>query len=431
MEDSFQPIRIIDIELSRPLGVLLAFDASSGKNYQRAYLLVRLCGYPMGFVEVSLKQTLSGAEYAGVIWQELSDPVNRFLLRNGLAPVDALAAGGLSLPGNLPVLEERKQVLAAAPRVCVILCTRDRTETLARSIKHLLAMNYPNFEVLVVDNAPKTNQTEEYIRETYAACPQVRYVRENRPGLSWARNCGLHNTQAEIVAYIDDDEIADPDWLAELVVGFKAAGQVACVTGAIIPAEIETQPQYWFEQYGGHSKGRGFERFIFNTRTDRTQSALFPNPPFGAGGNMAFDAAILRSLGGFDTALGAGTLARGGEDTAAFFHVLRKGYHLVFSPAALVRHFHYRDYNSLKKQFYGYGVGLTAFYTHCILKDPSCIFELVRQVPKGIAFITRRKKNSVTQDEALPEDLIQTKLRGLLNGPFDYLKSLQVAKHIE
>jgi glycosyltransferase involved in cell wall biosynthesis len=431
MENPFQPIRIIDIELSRPLGVISAWDESSGKSYRRAYLFARLCGYPLGFVETGLEDTLSGEEYAGLIWQELSGPANRFLQRNGLAPVDALTAAGLSLPGALPVLEERKKILAAAPRVCVILCTRDRTATLARSIKYLLAMDYPNFEVLVVDNAPGTAQTADYIRETYAGCPQVRYVCENRPGLSWARNCGLQNTQAEIVAYIDDDEIADPNWLAELVVGFKAAAQVACVTGAIIPAEIETQPQYWFEQYGGHSKGRGFDRFIFNTRMDRTQSALFPNPPFGAGGNMAFDAAILRRLGGFDTALGAGTLARGGEDTAAFFHVLRKGYQLVFSPAALVRHFHYRDYNSLKKQFYGYGVGLTAFYTHCILKDPGCIFELVRQVPKAVAFIARRKKSPVVQEEALPEELIRTKMNGLLRGPFDYLKSLQVAKRIE
>jgi len=92
--------------------------------------------------------------------------------------------------------------------VCVILCTRDRTETLARSIK-ISCNELPDFEVLIVDNAPGTNQTAEYIQETYAGCRRcVMCAKIDQVVL--ARNCGLQNTQAEIVAYIDDDEIADP-----------------------------------------------------------------------------------------------------------------------------------------------------------------------------------------------------------------------------
>ena len=69
---------------------------------------------------------------------------------------------------------------------------------------------------------------------------------------------------------------------------------------------------------GGHSKGRGFTPAVFSPDTARIQSPLYPLPPFGTGANMAFRPRVIERIGGFDTALGAGTPAMGSEDTLAF-----------------------------------------------------------------------------------------------------------------
>ena len=72
---------------------------------------------------------------------------------------------------------------------------------------------------------------------------------------------------------------------------------------------------------------------------------------------MSFDRDALRDIGGFDAVIGTGTVARGGDDLAAFFGVIAAGHRLVYQPTALVWHRHRRDLESLANQAYGYGVG--------------------------------------------------------------------------
>ena len=102
--------------------------------------------------------------------------------------------------------------------------------------------------------------------------------------------------------------------------GFFSASNVGCVTGITFAAEIETQAQDWFEQFGGHSKGRGFDGGSFNV--SNIKNIINPVPIYGAGVNMAFETRAIRKIGGFDTALGAGTPARAAEDIFAFLLIL-------------------------------------------------------------------------------------------------------------
>ena len=60
----------------------------------------------------------------------------------------------------------------------------------------------------------------------------------------------------------------------------------------------------------------------------------------------------------------------GGDDLAAFYDVITAGHRLVYEPAAIVLHRHYRDYAGLRRQTYGYGAGLGAHLTRCLLRDP-------------------------------------------------------------
>ncbi len=421
----FEPVQMDEVELSQALPPLIVRVDSYGQLYRKAHSLVRLHDVPIGVVELRLDGgDLSPAAYAEQIWHKLHNEINAHLIRDGFPALDRISAAGIAHQEEAACRRSRQDLLAPAPSISVIICTRDRTTQLATCLQHLTALQYPNYELLVVDNAPKTNDTAELIKHEYGHLANVRYVREDRPGLSRARNCGLQHAQGEIVAYIDDDERADPHWLTELVGGFSLIDNIACVTGMILPAEIETKAQEWFEQFGGHSKGRSFESVIFNTTTHAVQDPLFPAPPFGAGGNMAFRAATLRALGGFDPLLGAGSAARAAEETALFYDLLMAGYSLVFRPTAIVRHTHYREYTQLKQQLYGYGTGMTAFYTRCLLRDPRRIIDFVRLVPRGLTYyLSPHSARQARMRSDYPTELTRQQFKGMLYGPFAYLRS--------
>ena len=140
------------------------------------------------------------------------------------------------------------------------------------------------------------------------------------PDVPAARRRATRGSEArgEIAAFIDDDTIVDRNWLAELALAFDLGPRVGCVTQLILPLELDTPAQRWFEEYGGASKG--FERRIFDLQAHRPDDPLFPfnAGSFGSGGSMAFDRSVLQSLGGFDPALGNGTPALGGVDIEGF-----------------------------------------------------------------------------------------------------------------
>ncbi len=155
--------------------------------------------------------------------------------------------------------------------------------------------------------------------------------------------------------------------LARALVEHPEAG---AVSGIILPGEIESSAQLWFEEGGGHHKGRGFEPQIFSPATRRRQSPLYPRPQFGVGGNMAFRRDAIEAIGRFDTALGAGTATKGAEDTAAFSEYLYAGGTLVYHPSAVVWHTHRSRMDDLRELRRGYGRGITAFYLS-FLTSPS------------------------------------------------------------
>lgn len=423
---AFQPTKLLDQELSQPLQPIAAFDADHQQRYTRARVLVRLHTLPLGQIDVALPEAgLSADELALAIWDDLHAVINRHLAADELPPVTGLTQDGLPAPPHPACLQEREEALTATPPfISVIVSTRDRAEQLARNLPRLIDLAYEQFEIIIVDNAPRTSATRDFYDAHYADNDRVRYVLESRPGLSWARNAGYTRARGKIVAFIDDDEIPDTYWLREIAYGFTLHPDAACVTGAILPAEIETRPQDWFEQFGGHSKGRGFDSVLFNNSTHRRQHPLFPVPPLGAGGNMAFTTAVLDELKGFDTAMGAGTRARGAEDTAAFSDVILRGHTLVFQPSAFVRHFHYRDISGLENQLYGYGVGVTAFFMRSIIKNPLNLVRLIGLVPQAYRYFTSADSlRTATMSDDYPPHLNRRQRQGMLHGPLAYLRA--------
>jgi glycosyltransferase involved in cell wall biosynthesis len=428
----FAPVRIVEIELEHPLPPVstLALDEKTGQRYKRALCLIRLHSQPLGVMELQLDESgLSVEEYAQHIWRMLSAMICGHLREDGLPPVARLDAAGLPCPDTPRCIVEREQLLAHAPFVSVIVSTHDRPEQIQSCLRALLSLHYPRYEVIIVDNAPSTTATADFIQQAYHDVPQIRYMREDRPGLSWARNCGVMAARGEILAFTDDDVIVDPYWLIGLVKGFSLADDVACVSGLLLPLELETPEQIWLDEfYGGCWSDRSnkwFTRNIYDMRENRPKSPIYPYTPgqFGAGANTAFTAAFLRRVGGFDPALGAGSKV-GGEDNAAFLQVITQGYKLVYEPIALVYHQHRRDYTSLRKQIYHNATGTAAYPTKIILDNPRLLFDFVSKLPYGLfRFLRARLSKNNGKSAHYPQELAKLELKGMLHGLFVYIWS--------
>jgi hypothetical protein len=197
----------------------------------------------------------------------------------------------------------------------------------------------------------------------------------------------------------------------------------------ILPAELETQPQEWIEEFGGFAKGLAPR--IFDLDGHRPRHPLYPYTAgmFGSGASMAFKTAVLREMGGFDPALGAGSKGVGGDDLAAFFDVIASGHQLVYQPSAILHHWHRRDYPGLVRQAWGYGVGLTAFLTKTLMDRPSRLFELIVRLPHGVLYLfsPESPKNRRKRDD-YPEELTRAERKGMLYGPLAYLRSRRQAR---
>nr|BFE71390.1 hypothetical protein GCM10020092_046910 [Actinoplanes digitatis] len=295
------PATVLDLDLSEPLPVVAGVGADHRRVLQ-AWVLVRLFTEPIGTVLIDVPtRGLRPAELAAAIQAELGTALAPRLAGLGLAtlPIDGIT------PATEPAfLARRREVLAEAPPITVVICTRERPGALARCLDSLLAQAYPDFRVLVVDNAPVTGATAEVVRAA-ARRGNVDYLVEPRGGLSFARNAAVAAAPGEILAWIDDDEYADVNWLAEVARALADHPEADVVSGVIVPAELETQAQLWFEQFGGHSKGRGFKPDVFSPATAHIQSPLYPLPPFGTGANMTFRPGVIERIGGWDTALGS------------------------------------------------------------------------------------------------------------------------------
>ncbi|MGH2344227.1 MAG: glycosyltransferase, partial [Chloroflexota bacterium] len=305
---NFKPLRILEVELGRPLSAVPSHDSETGRTYTRALALVRLHGRPLGTVELRLDaDEVSGEDQARAIWRSLHEEICAHLGKDGLSEPVGLGADGLQTAAAPKCIQERDAVLADAPFASIVVATHDRAADLAVSLRSLLALDYPNFEIIVVDNAPSSSATADFMRATYGDAAMIRYVREDRPGLGRAHNRGLEDVRGEIVAFTDDDVVVDRHWLTELVKGFSVAANVGCVTGMIFPRELQTQAQLWIEQHGGF--GKGYARRIFDLDENHPKSRLYPYAAgaFGSGANMAFRTPALRAMGGFDPALGAGS----------------------------------------------------------------------------------------------------------------------------
>ncbi|MHB1504211.1 MAG: glycosyltransferase family 2 protein [Acidimicrobiales bacterium] len=341
------------------------------------------------------------------------------------------------------------------PRATVVVPSMfERHEQLERCVESLARLDYPDYEVLVVDNrrdpvGPPPGWVGRY--------PQVRVLHQPVPGISAARNLGVTEANGRIVAFTDDDVVVDAHWLGALVARLLADEAVACVTGLVLPGELETVAQRWFEEYfGGFNRGAKAKlyspvcptarRFTSPSGVHQVMCAAGSGNEVqelslyeaaarcGAGANMAFRVDALERVGGFDTALGTGTPARGGEDLAMFAAILGNGDEIVYEPAAVVHHYHRRNYDELVRQVRSSGLGLTAMLTALVREDPRHLLVMARRLPSALLAVVKRGASQADWPDACgmhptyPPELRRQELIGMFEGPGAYLMSCQLAK---
>ncbi len=140
---------------------------------------------------------------------------------------------------------------------------------------------------------------------------------------------------------------------------------------------------------------------------------------------MAFRSTALREVGGFELALGPGTITRNGEELATFARLVWRGDAIGFEPAALVRHSHRREHVELRRQVENYGCGNVAALTALVVEDPRHLGRMLAALPgvgRAVLQGARRKRDS-GPPAAVTRELALCELRGMARGPLAYARS--------
>ena len=319
-------IGILDIAPIRPVGDdITCGTPASADGYRRARVLIRDGHRPLHFVSAPIED--------GLVRLPLPD-----------TPTDSAETDTDGVP---------------LPSISVVLCTRERPDQLRGALESLCRIDYPDYEVIVVDNAPSTDATERVVAEFDDS--RVRRVLAPVAGLSSARNVGVRAAGHDIVAFTDDDVVADVGWLRGLARGFARSTDVACVSGLVPSGELRTLPQAYFDwrvSWADNTDAR-----VYRLSDPPPDVPLFPFQVgvYGTGANFAVRRDAVAELGFFDERLGAGTATRGGEDLDIFFRMLVAGHALAVEPSSIIWHRHRSDNDALMSQARGYGVGLGAW----------------------------------------------------------------------
>jgi O-antigen biosynthesis protein len=214
------------------------------------------------------------------------------------------------------------------PRASVVVCAYQAQDTIEECLWSLTELDYPNYEILVVDDG-STDATAPIARRF-----PVRLLSRERLGLSRARNVGLEHAEGEIVAYIDADARADPDWLTYLVLALEA--QETAGVGGPNPAPPDDPP---VAQCVARAPGGPIHVLLDDERAEHVP-----------GCNMAFWRERLLEIGGFDP-----TYRAAGDDVDVCWKLLDRGYDIRFHPSALVWHRRRDSVKAFWRQQLGYG----------------------------------------------------------------------------
>ncbi|HEX4696679.1 MAG TPA: glycosyltransferase [Candidatus Udaeobacter sp.] len=236
--------------------------------------------------------------------------------------------------------------LPRTPFVSVIVCSYNGARTLAACLESLGKLNYPAYEVILVDDG-STDDTA-YVAAQF---PSVRYIHQANHGLSHARNTGAAAAKGDVFAYTDSDCMVDADWLYYLI-GALVSGDYAGVGGP----NITPPAQNWIQACVAAAPGGPSHVLLTDTIAEHIP-----------GCNMAFYRWAFDGVGGFDP-----EYRKAGDDVDFCWRIQQAGWVIGFSPTAIVWHYRRFTLRAFSKQQDGYGEAESLLrFKHLIFFGPT------------------------------------------------------------
>jgi glycosyltransferase involved in cell wall biosynthesis len=220
------------------------------------------------------------------------------------------------------------QLLSRTPRVSVVVCSYNGGRTLEQCLRSLQSLDYPNYEVILVDDG-----STDHTREIAARFPEVITIHQPNQGLSVARNVGLRAATGSVIAYTDSDCFADPNWLSHLVYQLECSGAAAVGGPNLTPDDGRLAACV------AASPGQPTHVLVSDQEAEHIP-----------GCNMAFRREALERIGGFDP-----RYRTAGDDVDVCWRLQHEGEWISFAPGAFVWHHRRQGLRTYLKQQQGYG----------------------------------------------------------------------------
>jgi hypothetical protein len=258
---------------------------------------------------------------------------------------------------------EFREKLGDMGKLAVVIPTKNRGDQPAQAASAILR-DPSDFELVVIDQS--TNEDTAVALRQIPHDPRLRVVRSNLRGTSVARNQGVSETRAPIIAFTDDDCRPESGWASTILRVFQDDPEASLVLGRVYLPE------------GAHDTG--YAASFEPTQRVMSDGIPLPDVPLGLGANLAIRREAFERLGGFDPLIGPGTpYFRAGEDTDLLIRALHLGYRVVNAPECNVLHLGIRYGSERRTLAIGYQLGTgAAFGKLARLMGPSGVRDLAR-----------------------------------------------------
>lgn len=252
----------------------------------------------------------------------------------------------------------------------IIVCTVDRMADLEDCLKSMRPFQAAVADIIVVNNGPHFTAVQE-VAQRHGA----KVVTEPQRGVSRARNAGIRAAKGSIVAFLDDDSVADPNWLP-LLLSPLSNPQVLAVVGSISAQDLADPVSLAFDNL--HRAQFPETRVTVNGNAGKNSFPL--RPALVGNANMAIRREAFERFGYFDPRFGRGTRIGSGEEPDLLLRLLLGGAKIVVEPAARILHHHSTEWRAVRRWGFHSGCAHTAILTKYFLQEPQRRGQIIRYV---------------------------------------------------
>jgi glycosyltransferase involved in cell wall biosynthesis len=283
----------------------------------------------------------------------------------------------------------------------VIICTRNRPDTVGQALESVAECDYSGYDVHVMDQSTDTLTRDivQDLAKRFENKLTINYHHLDKAGLSRAYNAGVRVSTGAIVACTDDDVVVPTDWLSQVARAFAADPKAGLLYGQVlVPESLKdvgdgvVVPSLHIERHQRMAKGQGFK-------------------VFGMGANFALRRSLHDEIGGFDEALGGGGPLRSSQDFDFAYRTYRSGAAVILVPEVKVDHYGTRTTDQWPATLKAYGIGDGAFYSkHIRCGDAYALWLFTKLVARAGA---RQVKSLVLKRSLLQDDYAFNLVNGI------------------